>query len=307
MKLPGTVTRNQILAIPLALAMVTTCSTAGLNPRSLSQSTPPGNRVNPNNQKLQLPFRLSHDLLVEIDGRIDILRHLRFVLDTGTTQTVIDKRLADRLQLSCKPGNPLVNFGQTLKLKQCILPDLEISSFRMKRLPVYVADFSRLSTLLDDADVLVGLDVLGSSRFTLDYEAREVTFDSIQPPLAPSDPNDPVCMTAVIQVQGQPMRLILDTAAQGVLIYQGRLRSKLPHLRTLGTPENVSLGGSLPAKRLTLPGVRIGELEASTVVLLIPGPPDDVLPGIDGYLGVSELRARRMTLDFVAKTLSWER
>jgi hypothetical protein len=193
-----------------------------------------------------------------------------------------------------------------MKLEQCVLPDIQIGSFRMKGLPVYVASLTRISTFLDDANALIGLDMLGASRFTVDYAKREVTFDSMKRPAPPSakDPNDPLCMTAVIQVQGRPIRLILDTGVKGVLLYKNRLGNSLTHLRALGGSENVNIGGQMSAERVTLPGVRIGGVGTNLVVLLISGPPKNAFPGIDGFLGVSELGARQLTFDFIAKTLT---
>ncbi len=202
-----------------------------------------------------------------------------------------------------------MSFNRNVDLEQCTLPDLEIGSFHFKNLTVHVARLTRLSSLLDDADVLVGLDVLGASKFTIDYASDEVEFQSLNPPPSPptQDPDDPICMTAVIQVQGRPVRLIVDTGVQGVILYENRLRSRVPHLRIGVKPEEVSIGGRMPAERVTLPGVRLGNTETSLVVLLISSPPKNALPGIDGYLGVSELEAQRITFDFVGRTLTWER
>lgn len=254
----------------------------------------------------QLPFHLAHGTLIVIPGRIGNLRNLRFALDTGTTQTVVDRRVRDRLHLSCRRGGPMVNFNRIIGLEQCILPDIGIGPFSRKGLPVYVAKLTRLSGFLDQADALIGLDVLGASKFTIDYTSDKVVFQRLAVPAAPKDPNDPVCMTAAIQVQGHPIRLIVDTGVQGLLLYASRLRKLVPHLRLEGTVEKVNIGGRMPASRATLPGVRLGKTEANSVVLLIPAPARNVLPGIDGFLGISALHARRITFDFVAKTLTWE-
>lgn len=262
-----------------------------------------------NKRPMQLPFRLSHGVAIEIEGRIGRLNNLRFFLDTGTTKTVVDRRVAHQLHLSCKPGNTVINFNRRLKMEQCVLPDIGIGSFHVKDLPVYVTTLALASRLADDADALIGLDLLGASRFTLDYATYKVTFDSIKRPAPPpaNDPDDPICMTAVIQVQGHPLRLILDTGIQGIVLYRNRLRNSFPHLRVAGKSEYVNIGGRLPAKRVTLTGVRIGGVETNLVALLISEPPKNILPGIDGFLGVSELRARQVTIDFVAKTLTLKR
>jgi hypothetical protein len=41
-------------------------------------------------------------------------------------------------------------------------------------------------------------------------------------------------------------------------------------------------------------------------VLLIAAPRKNALPGIEVYLGVSVLKVRRITFDFLDKTLTWD-
>lgn len=291
------VARNQALAITvLALLVVPTPALAGQQ-KYFRKQVP-----------MRLPFRLSHGVLIEIEGRIGRLKNLNFALDTGTTETVVNKRVADRLHLSCRPGKPLINFNRGLKLEQCVLPDIGIGYFRVKELRVYVADLTRFSTFAGDADALIGLDLLGASRFTIDYAAHEVTFDSMRRPATPTDPDDPLCMTAVIQVQGRPVRLIVDTGIKGVILYKDRLWRSVPHLRILDSAEGVNVGRRLHANRVILPDARIGGTVKNLVAILIPGPPKNALPDdINGFMGVSELGARILTLDFVGKSLSWER
>jgi predicted aspartyl protease len=294
-----------------ALTTIGACPLAGergrFPPQTVLPQEPEGRQRGP--RAMQLPFQLSHGVLVVVKGRIGGLGNLRFVLDTGTSQTVVDRRVADQLHLSCWRGGPLLNLARTVRPDQCALSDLEIGSFRVKRLPVSVARLSEFSAFLDEADVLIGLDLLGSSKFTIDYSSDKVVFERLdQPdPKLKTDPDDPLTMTAVIQVQGHPIRLIIDTGIQGVLLYENRLRGKVPHVRVLRSAERVNIGGVLPAKRLILPGVQFGGAETNCAVLLISGPPNNALPGIDGFLGVSVLGARRLTLDFIDKTMSWER
>jgi hypothetical protein len=55
-----------------------------------------------------------------------------------------------------------------------------------------------------------------------------------------------------------------------------------------------------------LPDVVFGKKTREVPVLLLPSPAADMLPGIDGIVGISALQARRAHFDFSSKTLSWE-
>ena len=48
---------------------------------------------------LTMPFELVAGFLVVVDGQIGNLNGLKFILDTGATHSLIDQKVADRLQL----------------------------------------------------------------------------------------------------------------------------------------------------------------------------------------------------------------
>src|SRR5271167_1290804 len=46
-----------------------------------------------------IPFRLAGGALIEVEGGIGQLEGLKFIIDTGTTQSVVDHKIVDRLAL----------------------------------------------------------------------------------------------------------------------------------------------------------------------------------------------------------------
>jgi hypothetical protein len=109
-----------------------------------------------------------------------------------------------------------------------------------------------------------------------------------------------------LQVQDRPVHLLVDTGMRGILLYEERLRKRVPSLRTAGSLKNATMGGRMPVKQATLPDVVFGHRTREVPVLLLPSPAVDMLPGIDGIVGISALQARRVHFDFSNKTLSWE-
>ena len=85
-----------------------------------------------------------------------------------------------------------------------------------------------------------------------------------------------------------------------------RLRKAVPGLRTLGNVNSVSLGGRLQAKQATVPDVLFGKTNRDVSVLLVPSPAPEILPGIDGIVGIGALKAHRVHFDFARKTLIWD-
>src|SRR5207248_6456178 len=65
-----------------------------------------------------IPFELSDGYLIVVEGRIERLGKLRFVLDTGATRSVVDRKIADRLRVPRRQGNRVLSFDKTAELEQ---------------------------------------------------------------------------------------------------------------------------------------------------------------------------------------------
>src|SRR5215470_18066410 len=105
-------------------------------------------------------------------------------------------------------------------------------------------------------------------------------------------------MTVNLMVGDSPVRLIVDTGAQALILYEGRVLSRLPQLKIEGEIAGKSLAGMVVSKRGTVPKARLGETDLAGTVLLVKAPSNDVLTGIDGYLGTAVLKARRVDFSF---------
>jgi predicted aspartyl protease len=114
------------------------------------------------------------------------------------------------------------------------------------------------------------------------------------------------CAILELLVQGHPVRLIVDTGFPGLLLFQERLKKHIPTLRTEGRSTAVSIGGRLKAKQVLLQDVVFGARNGEVSVLLVEASPPDTLPGIDGVVGLTPLKAHRVRFDFVGKRVSWE-
>jgi hypothetical protein len=145
------------------------------------------------------------------------------------------------------------------------------------------------------------------NNFTIDYGAARLIFDPV-PSRTYSAQGDPMtrCLTIELQVQDRPVRLIVDTGLQGIVLYEERMRKSVPGFRISGSIKIASMGGRLPVKQTTLPDVSFGNRNRELPVVLLPSPPEDMLPGIDGIVGAAALQARRVHFDFSRKALTWD-
>lgn len=284
--------RRIILAGSAVLLIGSLCAPT-LHPQGLTLSP----------SRVATPFELLSDFLVVVNGQVGDLEGLKFIVDTGATYTMIDRKVADRLQLRRRPGKVL-NFDREVPAEWADLPKLRVGPLRTGPFRVLVAKLGEYSEFAENVDGIIGLDVLSRSRkLFIDYEKQTVSWELAGDSGPDASAGECYVMSAV--VQGHPVHLILDTAFQGILLYKDRLSKGLPEVRTVGEATRVDLG-RLQTTQVKLPGVRILGPETVATVFLMDGPEASRLPGIDGYLGIASLHAKRVEFDFVSRILRWQ-
>jgi predicted aspartyl protease len=248
-------------------------------------------------------FELGFDFLVIVDGRIGELDGLKFILDTGSSRTVIDENVARRLRLPRRPGK-ITNFDRDISIERTEISELQAGPIRAARANVIVANLKDYSEFARGVDGIIGLDLLSrGKKLSIDYERQVVSFDAASGAdggLAPSR-----SFVVPIAVQGVRMSLLVDTGLRGFLLYKDRLRKGLPNVRTQGVPRPAVIG-RLHATEVNLPGVKIVGPETVATVFLIDTPENGDPSGIDGYVGPLSLHARRIELDFAGHRLRWQ-
>lgn len=254
-----------------------------------------------------ISFDLVSGFEVVVQAQIGELDGLRFILDTGSSYSSIDCRVADRLGLRHRPENVfrnVFNFDRNLAVEWANVSGLQIGPIRVAAIPMIVTRLAGVSEFTENVDGIIGMDVLSRARkISIDYERRRIFFESDE--ARGSDPPAAKAFVVPVVIQGTSIRLLVDTGFQYVLLYKDRLRSAVPHLRTEGEARNGVIG-HLQVTQVNLPGVQIFGPEAVTPVLLLDGPRKTGSGDLDGYLGPASLHVKRLELDFAAKTLRWQ-
>ena len=282
-----------------------------------------------------LSFTLRQGFLIVVDGRIGGLEHLRFILDTGATHTFVSRNVAERLSVTpslSKDNGSVVNFQRRVPVQWARFPELRVGPIVATNARMMVGDLSHYSELTEGIDAIVGLDLLGRCKsLQVDYEAATVWFRGCTSlPMqvrdadvstrlrefpttaaASSETSAPSALFITVTVQGRSVRLLLDTGFEGIAVFEDRLRDRLPHLHThggipieLGTVK--AQAGTLRGEQVRLPGLRIGNDDANTPIVLVRGDTSAVPPGMDGYIGPRAIRAKRLELNFANKLLRWQ-
>lgn len=252
------------------------------------------------------PFKLYAGYLIVVEGRIGDVGKLRFVLDTGVTHSVIDRKLVSKIAVARRSGN-IVNFDKTVQAEWVEVPEVQFGPIEVARFPMMVGDLRYFQSFATDVEAVIGLDLLRLSSFSIDYDARKVFFGPIDTTGGVPMSSGPICLSVQVLVGDSKLHLSLDSGAQALVLYEDKVLDRVPQLRIEGELDGVSLGGLVHSKKAVLPRVRLGTTDLSGTVFLVKAPSGNVLSGIDGYLGIAALKAHRIDFNFETNTLTWKR
>src|ERR1700693_4756012 len=103
-----------------------------------------------------IPIKVKDGYLVVAKGSIGSLDNLTFVVDTGTSRTLMDSRIAKRLQLT-GVAHQLTVFYHEVEVKLVELPDLRLGAIHAQSPAVIVMDLSGVAQRFGlHADAVVG-------------------------------------------------------------------------------------------------------------------------------------------------------
>ena len=270
-----------------------------------------------------VPFRLQRNYLIVVECTVANQAGLTAIIDTGTTETILDTRLVKRLSLPTW-ADSVTALTTDAAVRGVRIPDLQLGPVQIKKLEGIAIDLSAISRELGvRVDVVVGMDVLHRSNFLIDYEARMVRF-GVAPVMAYGTQLAPGTRFALIDsnILGRPVRLQVDTGFNGLLLYRKRLESlELPLVASAvgsaldesGVDTGARLAGvgrGLSVRSVSARQVQIGTWSGSHVTIsMMDGAPrgfERHEDGFDGLLGPRVLGSRRVAFDFENRMLYWE-
>jgi predicted aspartyl protease len=264
----------------------------------------------------QIPFRSDGHLIV-VEASIGNKDGVRFLIDTATTHTVVDRKVIKALGLEQMSGDSqTVALGQVSKARQFHLPKLRIGPvYTILQLHCSEADLSGLGV-----DGIIGADLLGqqtwlascdtnevikSGSFTIDFETRRLYFGLQQQlehtvPLEASNPE----IIVVTMIQGHPLRLAVDTGVHTIFLYK---ESQMGWLESMVTHQRAWLymaGGMSAGKLVLLPCVELGNSrwrDLNAILMELPS------QAKDGLLSVWQLGLKIVHFDFKQNLMSWKK
>jgi len=266
----------------------------------------PQPQAEPPESRSGIPFKVYGNYLIVIEGRIGGMGKLKFVLDTGVTHSVIDRKLAGQIAIARRSGT-VVSFDKGVPAEWVEVPEVQFGPIDVAHFSMMVGDLRYFQSFATKVDAVIGLDLLRLSSFSIDYDARKVFFGPIETTGGVPMSTDPICLSVRLLVGDSELQLLVDSGAPALVLYENKILNRIPQLRIKGELDGVSMGGFVHAKKGVLPRARLGTTDLDGTVFLVKEPSGSVLSGIDGYLGTAALKARRIDFNFETKTLAWKR
>jgi predicted aspartyl protease len=255
--------------------------------------------------KIEIPFQFRNDNLVIVKGTIGGLRNVNMILDTGTSPSSISKTLADTLSLPRKAAS-LETLSGTIRAESVVLSGLDFGPFHAAALRVIVQDLSFLEqTLGISLGGIIGLDVLSSGSFTIDYPRKRIIFGAFPPnlktvPFAASSPT----VTVKAKIDGQEVRLLLDSGTEGLVLYRNRKGLAAASHSDRKTSISTTSGSTRLSWLKTR--VSVGAEDLGTRDIAIADVDSSFGDEFDGLMGFAKMGFHRVAFDFENGRFGWD-
>lgn len=260
----------------------------------------------------EIPFKLCRGYIIVARGSVGNLKNLNFLIDTGAVPTLLDARVAKKLRLTGTVERlSIFTFSQrqTQEAERVTTRDVNLGPFHADVLPTVVRDLSYLQQALGTrVDAIVGFALLSQSAFTIDYQSKKITVGPIDPSLA-TIPYEVYHGFPLVEmkIRQRSVRLLVDTGAPDLVLFEGATRDCLDAIRIAGTQAGSNMRGDIRFQLVKVADVYLGSMPWGTRDAFILADSGGNQPSeLQGLLGVASLKARRVSFDPEHKIFAWD-
>ncbi|SPE24951.1 exported hypothetical protein [Candidatus Sulfotelmatomonas gaucii] len=288
-----------LISVSLVLTAITQACASDVHQ---PQSTPPiGGKA------ATIPFDLYQGYFIVARGSIGGLKNLNFFIDTGTSSSVLDSRIARKLKLHSEEPANVIAVGGKVPGEWANLPSVGLGPMQRSNLEVVTADLSFFEKFLPvRIDAIVGVDMLGQSPFVIDYSARVIRFG-----LAPAWPDSvPLRLDAGFavfdaEIDHKPVHLLLDTGASSLVMFTA-ITPNNPDIKGAEI-RSIEPTGEFESKQVLLQSLQLGPEEFRKKRALVTRNPEPSQIDFDGLMSPVALGISRISVDLNRGVMTFSR
>ena len=210
-------------------------------------------------------------LSIDASGAIVVPVHVngrgpfRFLLDTGSSHSVMSRSLADGLNLEFIARTPVTTTTGREMRPVVKLDQTAIGTVRFDGLLASVADSAQLAALTQNIEGIIGQDFLFGFNYTLDYRHHRLSWTD-------DDARDGGTRLPLVVEQGRylvrlrshgtraPVLLVPDSGSNGFVLYARDGRTPLPLEPAAVVLSVHSLSGGRDARAMILRELKLGDV-----------------------------------------------
>ena len=255
----------------------------------------------------EIPFEIYKGSLIVVRGRIGSIEGVNIILDTGTNPTTISKEVAHQLDLRGKT-ELLLTMNGAIETQSVTLSRIQIGALSADSLRVVVQDVGFLEGELGiSVGAIAGLDILSTGNFMIDYQHRRIAFGTVvaSRKSVPFETQAPF-LAIKAKVEGQEVRLLLDSGTPGLLLYPNRIKTGPSTSPTNGAASIVTASGTTRSRWFYASSVSLGTRSLGRRTVVIADLDADPRNDFDGLLGFANMGFRKVSFDFENGLFGWE-
>jgi len=243
-----------------------------------------------------IPVNVYGGFLVVAEGQFGgEIRRQNFIIDTGTSPSILSITTARHLNLSLSQAK-LSAIGRQSGTFAATVPEIRLGPLQALSVAVLVTDLSPVERDLHlPIAGILGMDVLGKISFRLDYENKLIEFGEFVPEGIPVNLSTRADLPiAEIKVGGKLLHLLVDTGSDRLVFFGAKSAAEFSPNTANSLLQGNSVASSVPVRAVSpLEFELSGERFHQNAYFV----PDSEEPLFDGLLSVHSLGIRVLSLD----------
>jgi hypothetical protein len=258
----------------------------------------------------EIPFKLVRGFAIVVHGAIGARDDLNFLVDTGAVPSALGEHLASSMGLSGLAGS-LAVLHKEGQAPYVPVEEVRLGNIRASGLGMVVIDLLPLKKALGmRIDAIIGLDVFAGQNLSIDFAHRKIIPGSSGGarrsfPIAIFTAAGAPYIVLPAMVDGHALRLLLDTGTDGLTLFARPGPARLPAPQAHLTAAR-NLMGEASTRSLDPVDLRIGTQFFHNVAAVEAAEPPGALGNLDGIVGPSALKVKRLSLDWERRSLGWD-